>query len=121
MDTVGDVMTRDVLTVEPADSVGEAAEKMVDRSVGAVVVTDFGRIIGILTERDVLRAVARRVSPLDARARAWMTPDPITVAPSLPVDEAAKLMLEHNFRHLPVVQEGRVLGIVSIRDVMRAE
>ena len=112
-------MTRDVLTVEPADSLGQAAEKMVDRGVGAVVVTDFGKIIGILTERDVLRSVARRVSPLDARARAWMTPDPVTVPPTMDAEEAAELMLEHNFRHLPVVEDGRILGIVSIRDVMR--
>jgi CBS domain-containing protein len=119
METVGELMTRDVLTVDPADSVGEAAEKMIDRGVGAVVVSDFGRIIGILTERDVLRAVAQRVSPADARTRQWMTPDVVTVPPSMPADEAAQLMLDSNFRHLPVVEEGRVLGIVSIRDVMR--
>ena len=118
MATVGDVMTRDVLMVEPADSVGQAAEKMIERGVGAVVVSDFGTIIGILTERDVLRAVARRVSPLDARARAWMTPNPTTVPPSMEVEEAAKLMLEHNFRHLPVVENDRVVGIVSLRDVV---
>jgi CBS domain-containing protein len=112
-------MKKDVLTVEPSDSIGEAAEKMSDAGVGALVVTDFGSIIGIVTERDILRAVALRTHPSTARVRQWMTSDPVTVEPSVPVEEAARLMLERNFRHLPVVAEGRVLGIVSLRDVVR--
>ena len=72
MDTVGDLMTREVLTIDPADSLGEAAEKMIDRSVGALVVSDFGNIIGILTERDILRAAAHRTSSAETRVRQWM-------------------------------------------------
>jgi CBS domain-containing protein len=119
MDTVGDLMTRDVLTVDPADSLGEAAEKMIDRNVGALVVSDFGNIIGIITERDILRAAAHRTSSAETRVRQWMTTDVVTVPPSMPAEEAAKTMLERNFRHLPVVQEGRPVGIVSIRDLAR--
>jgi CBS domain-containing protein len=117
--TVGEFMTRNVLTVEPSDSIGEAAEKMDSAGVGAVVVTDFARIIGIITERDILRAVASRTHSSSARVRQWMTAEPVTVEPSLPAEEAARLMLDRNFRHLPVVEEGRVLGIVSLRDVAR--
>ncbi len=112
-------MTREVLTVEPSDTIGEAAEKMIDAGVGAVVVSDFGSIIGILTERDILRAVAHRTHSAEARVRQWMTRDVVTIPSSMEADEAAKLMFEHNFRHLPVVDEGRSVGIVSLRDLAR--
>jgi CBS domain-containing protein len=112
-------MTREVLTVEPSDTIGEAAEKMIDHGVGAVVVSDFGSIIGILTERDILRAVAYRTHSAEARVRQWMTSDVVTVSSSMEADEAAKLMFERNFRHLPVVDEGRSVGIISLRDLAR--
>ena len=118
METVGDLMTRDVLTVDPADSLGEAAEKMIDRNVGALVVSDFGNIIGIITERDILRAAAHRTSSAETRVRQWMTTEVVTVPPTMSADDAAKTMLDRNFRHLPVVQEGRPVGIVSIRDLV---
>jgi CBS domain-containing protein len=117
--TVGDLMTRDVVAVAPSDTIGEAAERMIEARVGAVVVSDFGNIIGILTERDILRAVAHRTHSAEARVRQWMTPDVVTVPSSTPADEAAKTMLEKNFRHLPVVDEGRSVGIVSLRDFAR--
>jgi CBS domain-containing protein len=119
MTTVADLMVTDVLTVEPSDSIGEAAEKMRAANVGAVVVTDFGRIVGIVTERDLTRAVAARVRAAEARCRQWMTPDPLTIEPETTVEEAAKIMLDHNFRHLPVVKDGRVRGIVSLRLLSR--
>lgn len=120
MSTVADVMTREVVTVDPADTIGEAAEKMIDKAIGAVVVSDFGSTIGILTERDILRAVAYRTHSAEARVRQWMTPDVVTVEPSMSADEAEKTMLERNFRHLPVVENGRTVGIVSLRDLARA-
>src|SRR5918911_5660924 len=112
-------MTRDVLTVEPSDTIGEAAEKMIDAKVGAVVVSDFGNIIGILTERDILRAVAHRTHSAEARVRQWMTSNVVTVESKTPAEEAARMMLDHNFRHLPVVEDGRSVGIVSLRDFAR--
>ena len=119
MATLGEVMTQEVLSVEPSDTIGEAAEKMIEHGVGAVVVSDFGSIIGILTERDILRAVAHRTHSAEARVRQWMTPDVVTVPSSMEGDEAAKMMLDRNFRHLPVVDEGRSVGIVSLRDLAR--
>jgi CBS domain-containing protein len=116
MATVADVMVKDVLTVEPTSSIGEAAEKMNAAKVGAVVVVeDFVRIVGIITERDLLRAVAQRARAAEARVRQWMTPDPMTIEPETSIEEAAKIMFENNFRHLPVVKDGRSLGIVSLR------
>jgi CBS domain-containing protein len=117
MSVVADLMTRDILTVDPADSIGEAAQKMTERGVGSIVVSDYGRMIGILTERDMLKAVAARVHSSEARVREWMTPDPVTVAPTTTVEEAGRIMLEAGFRHLPVVEEERPVGIVSIRDL----
>ena len=120
MDTVADLMVKDVLTVAPSDTIGEAAEKMNAANVGAVVVVeDFVRIVGIVTERDLLRAVASRARAAEARVRQWMTPDPVTIAPDLTVEEAARIMFDHNFRHLPVVKDGRPLGIVSLRLLSR--
>jgi CBS domain-containing protein len=120
VDTVADLMVRDVLTVAPSDTIGEAAEKMNAANVGAVVVVeDFVRIVGIVTERDLLRAVASRARAAEARVRQWMTPDPVTIEPDLTVDQAARIMFEHNFRHLPVVKDGRPLGIVSLRLLAR--
>src|SRR5262252_7448359 len=120
MTTVADLMVKDVLTVDPADTIGEAAEKMEAAGVGAVVVVeDFVRIVGIVTERDLLRAVAARARAAEARVRQWMTPDPLTIEPETSIEEAANIMFDHNFRHLPVVKDGRSLGIVSLRILAR--
>ena len=120
MATVSDLMVRDVLSVEPSDTIGEAAEKMNAANVGAVVVMeDMVRIVGIVTERDLLRAVAARARAAEARVRQWMTPDPVTIDPDTTIEEAAKIMFDHNFRHLPVVKDGRALGIVSLRLLAR--
>lgn len=120
MATVADLMTKDVLTVEPFDTIGEAAEKMQEANVGALVVTeDMVRIVGIITERDLLRAVARRARAAEARVRTWMTENPLTIEPETTVEEAARIMFAHNFRHLPVVKDGRPLGIVSLRVLSR--
>ena len=117
MQTLAELMTKDVLAVAPEDTIGEAAQLMADRGVGSAVVSDFGRIIGILTERDLLRAVAARIHTSDARVREWMTAEPVTLPPTATAEEAGRLMLEHGFRHVPVVDSGRAIGIVSIRDV----
>jgi CBS domain-containing protein len=117
MTGIGDLMTRDVLTVAPEDTLGEAAAKMTERGVGAVVVSDFGRMIGILSERDIMRAVADRIHSSEARVREWMTADPITATQDTSIEEAGRTMLEHGFRHLPVVDGDRAIGIVSIRDI----
>jgi CBS domain-containing protein len=119
MAQLGELMTRDVLAVAPEDTLGEAAQKMADHNVGSAVVVDYGRLVGILTERDLLRAVAGRVHSSEARVRDWMTEEPLTASESTSAEEAARIMLEHGFRHLPVVEMDQTLGIVSLRDVMR--
>jgi CBS domain-containing protein len=120
--TVAEVMNRNVLTVDPTASIGEAAEKMIEAGVGAVVVMeDTVRLIGIVTERDILGAVAQRARAAEARVRQWMTEGVITIEPDTSVEEAAKMMFERNFRHLPVCKDGRLLGIVSLRRLSQYE
>lgn len=118
MGTLADVVKPDFLTVAPEDTLGEVAERMTSRNVGAVVVKDYGRLIGILTERDMLRAMAARVHTSDARVRQWMTGDPITAPADMDLEEAAQVMLDNGFRHLPVVDGEAVLGVVSLRRVL---
>jgi CBS domain-containing protein len=111
-------MTRSLLTVAAEATLGEAAAKMADRAVGAVVVLEGERIAAILTERDVMRAVAAGKDG-SAPVSEWMTRHPDTIEPTDTTDHAASLMIHGGFRHLPVVEEGKVVGIVSIRDLMR--
>ena len=121
MPTLADVMRTEVIVVAPEDTLGEVAERMSAVNVGAVVVKDYGRLIGILTERDMLKAMAARVHTSEARVRQWMTEDPLTASADMEVEEAAQIMLEHNFRHLPIVDDGgAVIGLVSMRRVVAA-
>lgn len=118
MSVVSEHMSRDLLTVAPGDPLGEAAKRMVARGVGAVLVLDGERLEGILTERDLMRAVAGGYSD-EARVADWMTRHPETIEVTDGTDHAASLMIHGGFRHLPVVEEGHVAGIISIRDLMR--
>ena len=118
MGTLADVVRPNFLTVAPEDTLGEVAERMTRENVGAVIVKDYGRLIGILTERDMLRAMASRVHTSDARVRQWMTADPVTASPDMDLDEAAQVMLDNGFRHLPVVEGENVIGVVSLRRVL---
>ena len=115
MGTLGEIAKPNFITVAPEDTLGEVAERMTRQNTGAVVVKDFGRLIGILTERDMLRAMAARVHTSDARVRQWMTADPLTAPPDMDLDEAAQIMLDNGFRHLPVVDGQNILGVVSLR------
>ena len=115
--TVGEIMTQDVLGLEPATSLVDAARRMHERRVGAVVVTEGDRLVGIVTERDVLRAVA--TGSIDGSVGDAMTHGPDTIGPEEGAGHAAALMIHGGFRHLPVVDSGDVVGMLSIRDLVR--
>jgi CBS domain-containing protein len=115
---VADHMTRSLLSIAAEATLGEAAAKMAERGVGAVVVLEGDAIAAILTERDVMKAVAAGQDG-SASVTDWMTRHPDTIEPGDTTDHAASLMIHGGFRHLPVVEEGKVVGIVSIRDLMR--
>jgi CBS domain-containing protein len=118
MPLVADHMTRTLLTITSGATLGEAAAQMAERGVGAIVVLEDEVIAAILTERDVMRAVAGGHDG-SASIGDWMTRHPDTIEPTDTTDHAATLMIHGGFRHLPVVEEGRVVGIVSIRDLMK--
>ena len=118
MATVENIMSRALLTVETTTGLREAAQEMHSHAVGAVLVLAGGRLEGILTERDILRAVATG-SVEGTRVAAWMTRDPETIGLTDTTGHAASLMIHGGFRHLPVVDGGEPVGIVSIRDLMR--
>ena len=121
MPTIAEIMRPELIEVAPEDTLGEVADRMTAVNVGAAIVKDYGRLIGILTERDMLKAMAARVHTSEARVRQWMTADPITAGADMDVEEAAQLMLANGFRHLPVVDEnGQVTGVVSLRRVVAA-
>ena len=118
MPPVSEHMTRSLLTVTAQATLGEAASAMAERGVGAVVVLDGEAIAAILTERDVMKAVAAGRDG-SAPVTEWMTRHPDTIEPDDTTDHAASLMIHGGFRHLPVVDDGALVGIVSIRDLMR--
>ena len=111
-------MSRELLHVGAELPLTEAAQRIDERHIGAALVLDGERLIGILTERDILRAVASgRVE--GTTVGEWMTAHPETIEPSDTTGHAAALMIHGGFRHLPVVEADRTVGIVSIRDLMR--
>jgi CBS domain-containing protein len=119
MPTLKEIMTSDVFTIERGDTVADAAASMLQRRVGSAVVMEGSWVSGILTERDVLRAAASGRDLTSARVADWMTSDPVTVEGGVDADDAAETMMANGFRHLPVVEGQTLLGIVSLRDVLR--
>jgi CBS domain-containing protein len=118
---IGDIMTRPVYTVTGDVCVADIAKAMAKGRFGSSVVIDGdGRLIGILTERDVLRAAASGADLTAAAAADWMTANPTTAALDMDIADAAEVMGTRGFRHLPVVVDDKVVGIVSQRDVLSA-
>lgn len=111
-------MSRDLLTVAPQEPLTAVAGRMVERDVGAALVTDGSRLTGILTERDVLRAVAAGIED-GTTVSDWMTRDPETMESDDSTLQAAVLMIHGGFRHLPLMEGDDVVGMLSIRDLMR--
>ena len=116
---VGEIMSREPLTTERGVSLREAAQRMCDRRVGSILVMEGERLVGILTERDVMRAFAR--GDFEAGVDAVMTSNPETAEPDETLQQAKLVMLHGGFRHLPVVEGRRVVGILSIRDLLAPE
>jgi len=113
-----DIMTKNVATVSLESNVLEAARKMRDLNIGAVPVVDGDRPVGIITDRDiVLRCVAEEKEAGTVKASEIMTKKIISAEPETNVEEAAKIMAEHQIRRLPIVENGKLVGIVSLGDL----
>ncbi len=109
-----------LVQVTPDESVQAAVARMADEDVGSVAVCDGSRLVGIFTERDVLRLAGRRAALDELDVRDVMTTDVVTVSADDDILAAARLMGERRIRHLPVVQGDNVLGMIGIRDVLGA-
>ncbi len=120
MTTVREVMSTEIVSVEPSSTVAEAATAMGRHQVGSAIVVQGGELAGIFTERDIVRALAADFDAPGHPVSQWMSSPPRTVAPEVTVEEALERMLSEGFRHLPVVEEEILLGIVSIRDLSAA-
>jgi len=119
---VSEIMTREPSTLTPASTIGEAATIMRQDDCGSVPIVDAGRLVGIITDRDiVVRVLAGGKDPKTTRISDAMTADPVTVAPDTSVDEAQKVMADRQVRRLPVVEAGRLVGLVVIGQVARRD
>jgi sulfide:quinone oxidoreductase len=116
---VGEEMSADPLVVAPEDTLGEIAERLCESDADYALVTEYGRLIGVLTSRDLLRAVAARTHSSEARARQWMTAEPIVVRPTAALETAETLMAEHGIHHLPVVDGERPVGVLHAHETAR--
>jgi CBS domain-containing protein len=114
---LADLMATDVLTVSPDTTIADAARRMIARETGAAVVIENDDLVGLISERDLMRAIPDACSP-ETPVSERMSRQVMTAAPGTSIPEAMAIMIEGRFRHLPVVDGGRVLGIVSMRDLM---
>ena len=122
--TVQAILSRkgsDVVTADPSATLGEVVRTLAARRIGAVVVTGADRrIVGILSERDVLHAMAREgAAALERKVSEVMTANVVTCDPDASIEHVMQTMTDRRFRHLPVVQQGRLCGMISIGDVVR--
>src|SRR4051812_42102498 len=117
--TVAEVMSAPPVTAVPSETLASASSRMRDRSVGSVIVVDGERPIGILTERDLVRFAASGADASGTKVSEWMTEDPDRIGPEINVQEAFASLASHGYRHIPVVEAGRLVGVVSMRDLMK--
>lgn len=116
--SIREIMTSDPRTVDASATIADAAREMRDGDVGPVIVTADGGICGIVTDRDIaVRAVAEGRDPAATPVREICTEAVVTLTPDQTVDDAVRLMKEHDVRRLPVTQDGRAAGIVAIGDL----
>lgn len=114
---VSDIMTEASITDTPSDTLRAAAERMWAQQTGSLLVMEGGRLLGIITERDILRAAARGLDLDATKIKDAMTTEVVTARPDSPLRDAAREMAHRWIRHLPVVEGDRVVGVVSMRDV----
>ncbi len=121
MAVVAEIARKSVVTVSPDATLRDAAKLMKEARIGSLlVVSETGRLLGIITERDIVRAIAEGADPDKALVKDYMTLEPITARSEDSVVSVAHKMIHHGIRHLPVVDEAsKLIGVVSIRDVLR--
>ncbi|MEM3916478.1 MAG: CBS domain-containing protein [Candidatus Nitrosocaldus sp.] len=115
-----DIMIRDVVTISPDKTAQEAARLMAEHGIGSVVVMDSDKVVGIVTERDLVRKVCAKDIPSSrVRIQDVMSTPIITAEPDLPIEAAVQRMFNNKIRRLPVVENGKLVGIVTISDIAK--
>jgi len=114
---VREVMKTKLHMLSPSSTIGEAVSLMAQNRIGSTLVMEGEKLLGIFTERDTVRALSQSHDAPRHEISSWMTRDPKTVSPDVEVDTALRTMLDNGFRHLPVVEGGEVIGMVSMRDL----
>ena len=118
-DTLAQVMSSPVTTMKASDTLAVAAKKMVKQNIGSVVVLEGKEPVGIITERDITRQVVKGNSVLKKSAKKTMSKLRVTASPQMSVQQAFELMLKNEVRRLPVLDDGKLIGIVTEKDLMR--
>ena len=118
---VADLQHHELFTAQADESLDVAADRMSWHQVGALPVLEGQQLVGIITERDVTAAMAEGADPVTTRVEDYMTPAPEVLGPDSELADAAHQMLELGIRHLPIMRGGRLVGVLSIRDVLDAE
>jgi CBS domain-containing protein len=119
MPILKEIMTGEVFTTTSEAPVSQVAGSMLKGRFGSAIVMEGKRLSGIFTERDVLRAAASGADLTSSPVSEWMTNDPVTVDADMDADDATELMMSNGFRHLPVLDGQSLIGIVSLRDILR--
>jgi CBS domain-containing protein len=110
-----------LISAEPGSRVVDAVKTMTDQNLGSLVVLDQGRMVGMLTFHELLAALAKRGGALgDVKVSEIMVRDPVTATPEMEVNDLRRTMLDTSARYLPVIQDGKLLGVISFRDVAKA-
>jgi CBS domain-containing protein len=118
---IATIVRPEAVTAELNESVVKAARRMRLHEVSALPIVEHDRVVGIVTERDITRAVAEEMNPATASVADIMTQHPFLAAPDEDAETVAMRMLEHGIRHVPVVQDNRLLGVISARDLLMLE
>lgn len=117
-----DVMSTDVVKAQLLEPVYDAVYRMLTKNVGSIVITDNGMVVGIVTKGDVLRrAFLKGVDPKSLPVKKIMSTPPVTISPAATLEEASKLMNEKRISKLPVVENGKLVGIITSTDIIKAE
>lgn len=115
---LGEIMATELVTCDPNETISQAAQKMKNRNIGSCPVVDDGKLVGILTDRDITtRAVAKGFDVNQKTVREIMSASPITGYPSMSLEDACEMMSEHQIRRLPIVEENQLVGIVALADL----
>lgn len=116
---VSEKMTKNPITVDSSATAKEAADKMKEENIGTVLVTDKGRLTGIVVDRQIItKVIAAGKDPAEVKVSEFMTESPVTASPDMDIEEASKIIGDMGYRRVPVVENEKLIGIISVADIV---